>query len=254
MAQTALIAAFIAGLLGGLHCAAMCGAFVAATATPAVAGCRPLLRRRTLVARQLAGHAGRLFTYAVLGGALGAGGGAAFALALGPAQRVLYVVANLALIALALSMTHRALRAAPLAERAGLRLFRHVAPAATRFAARAPVLGPLALGALWGLTPCALVYGLLPVALLSGSAGNGAAIMLAFGLGTVPNLLAAQWVVARARRPAASSRWRFAAAIVVAAFGAIGVYRGLLVPDAFASGVYCIVPFGTHGTLAPIPP
>ena len=91
--------------------------FVAATATPAVAGCRPLLRRRTLVARQLAGHAGRLFTYAVLGGALGAGGGAAFALALGPAQRVLYVVANLALIALALSMTHRALRAAPLAER-----------------------------------------------------------------------------------------------------------------------------------------
>jgi uncharacterized protein len=254
MAQTALIAAFIAGLLGGLHCAAMCGGFVAATAAPAATGSMPLLRRRTLFARQLASHAGRLFTYTALGAALGAGGGAAFALAIEPAQRALYVIANVALIALALSMTRRAVRSVPLAERAGLRLFQHVAPAATRFAARSPVLGPVALGALWGLTPCALVYGLLPVALLSGSAVDGAAIMLAFGLGTVPNVLAAQWVVARTRRTATSSVWRFAAAIVVAAFGVIGIYRGLLVPDAFASGVYCIVPLGTHGTLAAIPP
>ena len=254
MPQTALIAAFLAGLLGGLHCAAMCGGWVAATAARPAGECAPLLRRRTLLARRFASHAGRLFTYAMLGAALGAGGGAAFALALEPAQRVLYVVANVALIALALSMTRRTARASAVAERAGLRIFGRIAPAVTRFAARAPIAGPVALGALWGLTPCALVYGLLPVALLSGSAANGAAIMLAFGLGTLPNLLAAQAVIMRARGAALSSGWRVAAAIVVAAFGVVGIYRGVFIPDALASGAYCVVPIAAHGTLASSPP
>jgi hypothetical protein len=254
MAQTALIAAFIAGLLGGLHCAAMCGGWVSATAAPAASGIAPLLRPRTLLLRQVSSHAGRLLTYVALGAGLGAGGGAAFALAAEPAQRALYVVANVTLVALALSMTRRALRGSDLVERVGLRVFRGVAPAVIRISGRARLMGPVALGALWGLTPCALVYGLLPVALLSGSAADGGAIMLAFGLGTVPNVLAAQVVIARARRAATASRWRFAAALVVAAFGAIGIYRGLFVPDALAASAYCILPFATHGTLAATAP
>ena len=46
------------------------------------------------------------------------------------------------------------------------------------------------LGALWGWLPCGLVYSVLLTALASGSAPRGALIMLAFGLGTLPNLLA----------------------------------------------------------------
>ncbi len=252
MAHSALIAAFVAGLLGGLHCAAMCGGWLAATASSAVAGGRAvLLPRRTLILQRLAAHAGRLLTYAALGAALGAGGGAAFALAMAPAQRVLYLIANVALIGLALSMTRREARAPAMAERIGLRVFAHAAPLAGRM--KIPGLRAVAMGVLWGLTPCALVYGLLPVALLSGSAANGAAIMLAFGLGTLPNLLAAQALLARARRGIAT-RWRFAAAVMIAAFGVTGIYRAVFIPEALAGGAYCLIPLDGHGTLAATSP
>jgi sulfite exporter TauE/SafE len=53
-------------------------------------------------------------------------------------------------------------------------------------------------GSVWGLVPCGMVYGALLAALLSGSAVRGALLMLAFGLGTLPNMLAlglsAQWM------------------------------------------------------------
>ena len=52
-------------------------------------------------------------------------------------------------------------------------------------------------GMVWGFTPCALVYSVLPVALLAGSAQAGALVMLAFGVGTMPNLLAAGWLIVR---------------------------------------------------------
>ena len=45
------------------------------------------------------------------------------------------------------------------------------------------------LGMVWGLVPCGMVYGVLALALLAGDALNGAALALAFGLGTLPNLL-----------------------------------------------------------------
>jgi sulfite exporter TauE/SafE len=62
------------------------------------------------------------------------------------------------------------------------------------------------LGLLWGWLPCGLVYSALATALSAGSAGRGALLMLAFGLGTLPNLLLAGIVLARlnefVRRPA----------------------------------------------------
>lgn len=47
------------------------------------------------------------------------------------------------------------------------------------------------LGLLWGWLPCGLVYSALVTALTSRSALHGAGTMLAFGLGTLPNLLLA---------------------------------------------------------------
>jgi sulfite exporter TauE/SafE len=48
----------------------------------------------------------------------------------------------------------------------------------------------LLVGALWGWLPCGMVYTASLSALASGSAQQGALTMLAFGLGTLPNLLA----------------------------------------------------------------
>ena len=51
-------------------------------------------------------------------------------------------------------------------------------------------LGALGVGMLWGWLPCGLVYSASLTAMASGSAAGGATGMLAFALGTLPNLLA----------------------------------------------------------------
>jgi len=76
MPQTAMVAAWIAGILGGLHCLAMCGAYVTIVQGRATV---PLEPRRDVVAGQVAAHAGLVLTYVLLGTLFGAAGGSAFA-------------------------------------------------------------------------------------------------------------------------------------------------------------------------------
>jgi len=236
--QSALIGAFLAGLLGGLHCFAMCGGWIAAVAKPGNAV--RLQTARALHAGQVATHAGRLTTYVLLGAAFGAAGGAAFAAAVAPLQRGLYVAANVMLLLLALSLVLKSAGFGGI-ERAGLAVFRKLLPVVTGLAPRGGILSRYALGIVWGFTPCMLVYGVLPVALLAGSAGNGALVMLAFGLGTLPNLLAAGWTLARSQRWFAGAGYRYAAAAVIGGFALLGLYRAWFVPEALGQGPFCLV-------------
>jgi len=115
-----------------------------------------------------------------------------------------------------------------------------------------PRLGPLlarqghgprfALGLVWGLVPCALIYSVLPLALFAGGAWQGAAVMLAFGAGTLPNLVAAGVVIHRAGRLRDRAALRYLVATTIAAFAAIGIYRALWVPEALAQGPFCLTP------------
>lgn len=236
MPHAALIAAWLAGLVGGLHCLAMCGAYVTIVQGRAVA---PLLPRRDIVAGVAAAHSGRLLAYAALGALFGAAGGTAFAASFSPLQRALYVAANLMLLLLAWGIARG--RTAPAAlEALGLKAYSVLAPAAGR-ALRGRGLGSrFALGALWGLTPCALVYGVLPLALLSGGVWQGALIMLAFGVGTLPNLLAAGWALSRAKRWLEAKAVRWAAGAIVAAFALAGLWRALFVPASLGGGPFCL--------------
>ena len=237
MPQSALIGAFLAGLLGGLHCVAMCGGWIAVVAGPPAPV--PLLPAGRMRAGQAASQIGRVMTYVLLGAAFGAAGGAAFAVAVAPVQRGLYVLANGMLLLLAVSLAARGIEFAWL-ERAGLAAFRRLMPAVARLAPREGVASRLFLGMVWGFTPCALVYGVLPVAMLAGSAADGALVMLAFGLGTLPNLLAAGWTVARSRRWFAAPAWRYAAAAIIAAFALIGLYRAWYAPHTLGQGPFCL--------------
>ena len=238
MPHAAMLAALAAGLLGGLHCLAMCGAYVALAQRPG--GVAPLLRKRELIAQALLAHAARIATYVALGALAGALGGAAFPGALSPWQRALYVIANLALVALAFAIARGRASATPL-EALGARAYARLLPHTGPLLRGRGAPGRVALGVVWGLTPCALVYGVLPLALLSGGAWQGAAIMLAFGLGTLPNLVAAGWIVARVKPHLASRRVRFAAALVVAAFGVAGLARALFASDALGASPFCLV-------------
>jgi hypothetical protein len=79
----------------------------------------------------------------------------------------------------------------------------------------------------------------LPVALFAGGALEGAAVMLAFGLGTLPNLLAAGWLLARARARLDSRAVRWGAALLLAGFAALGLWRALFGPLSRQHGAFC---------------
>ncbi len=242
MAASALIGAWLVGLLGGVHCLAMCGGFVAATSLRDgnASGTFALLPARVIARRQLAYHAGRIGAYVLLGAAFGAAGAAALRAAdFVPLQRGLYVIANAFLLLLAASLVTRSL-ALPGLQRAGAKAFGAALPLLQPMLRHPGTIGRVGLGVVWGLVPCALVYSMLPLALFSGGAVEGAAVMLAFGLGTLPNLLAANLLMARAKALIARPQWRAVAAAMLAGFAVLGIYRALYDPAALAQGPFCL--------------
>jgi len=81
------------------------------------------------------------------------------------------------------------------------------------------------LGTIWGWLPCGLVYSVLIWTLFSGSAATGALLMLSFGLGTLPNLLA-MGVFATVLQKWVQQQWvRQLSGITVMAMGGLMLWR-----------------------------
>jgi hypothetical protein len=243
MALSALISAWLAGLLGGAHCVAMCGGFVAALAAArSPAGAVPLRQSGALVLHQLPYHAGRIASYALVGAAFGAVGGLALAApSILSLQRGLYVVANVFLLVLAVAIATGAGGNGRL-QQAGGALFSRLVPLVRTLRSHDALPARVGLGLIWGLVPCGLTYSVLPLALFAGSGIEGAAVMLAFGVGTLPSLLVAGWMAGRARRWLATAWVRYAAAALLTAFAAAGIWRALFGPMATGQGPFCLVP------------
>jgi uncharacterized protein len=241
MGLSVLISAWLVGALGGLHCLAMCGGLVAAVAARD-GNAQVLLPARTVAARQLAYQAGRISTYALLGAAFGATGALALQAAdYLPLQRALYVGANVFLLLLGGSLAFVTPGAGWL-QRTGAKAFGAALTVVQPLLQRPGAAGRIALGLLWGLLPCGLVYSVLPLALFAGGAWQGGAVMLAFGLGTLPNLMAANILLGGARRAFDGKALRYVVAAVLIAFGLIGIWRVLYDPGALARGPFCLVP------------
>ena len=243
MAFSVLISAWLVGALGGLHCLSMCGGFVAAIeARDRGGGVSLLLPRRALVRRQIGYHAGRIFTYTLLGTGFGAGGSALLGAAdLLTWQRGMYVFANLLLLALGVRLALNSPSDGWL-QRAGARTFGAVLPVVRPLLQQPGMRGRIALGLLWGLVPCTLIYSVLPLAMFAGGPWQGATVMLAFGLGTLPNLAAAGLFLERMRPLFERTPLRLAAAALLTAFAFAGIYRVFYVPNALAAGPFCWVP------------
>jgi sulfite exporter TauE/SafE len=90
--------------------------------------------------------------------------------------------------------------------------------------------------------PCGLVYSVLPLALLAGGAWQGGVVMAAFGLGTLPGLLAGGVALTRLQAIAPAAAVRYAAAGVMVAFGAFGLWRAFAAPGTLAAVPFCVVP------------
>ena len=229
MPESTYLSLFLIGLLGGTHCVGMCGGIVGALSMGGG-------RRGAL---QWAYNAGRIASYASAGALAGMLGEAGVALSgTLPARLVLFLLANLMLVALGFYLMG-ATRALGFAERLGQNLWCHIQPLTRRFLPARSVAQAFPLGALWGFLPCGLVYSVLATALVTGSAERGAALMLAFGLGTLPNLLLAGMLLTRLRDVVRNQAVRTGAGLVVLAFGVFGLVTTPSLGSALWNGVVC---------------
>lgn len=213
MPESAYLALLLIGLLGGTHCVGMCGGIVTALSLGAPAR----------LSVHLAYNSGRLVSYAAAGAIAGMLGEASLVLSGQlPVRTFLYLLASLTLIALGLYLMG-ASNALAFSERFGQKLWRHLQPLSRRYLPARTVAQAFPLGLLWGWLPCGLVYSALTTALSSGSAVHGAGLMLAFGVGTLPNLLLAGLLAARLQAYARMPAVRVASGVVILAFGVWGV-------------------------------
>lgn len=220
MIEFSLLTALLAGLLGGVHCVGMCGGIVAAFSFRAD-GTQPPFRLH------LAYNLGRISSYAMFGALAGTLGASLKLATFLPAQTLLYVLAQVVMILLGLYLAGFN-RWVLVFERAGGALWRVVQPLFRRLLPVRSLPQALLAGMAWGWLPCGLVYSVLVSALAAGSAPSGAALMLAFGLGTLPNLLG-MGLFARQIQPFMQRLWvRRAAGLMVAGFGVWGLARQAL--------------------------
>lgn len=235
MPETGYLAVFLIGLLGGTHCVSMCGGIVSALTINLPGQAR---RQWPL---HLAYNLGRIGTYTLAGAGMGAIGSAGFMLnRFLPVQLAMYVLANLMLVALGLYLTGITRFLAPL-ERAGQGLWKRIQPYTRRFLPARSIAQAFPLGMLWGFLPCGLIYSVLATALVTGSAARGAGLMLAFGLGTLPNLLLAGMLLKQLRGITSHPRVRLVAGLLVLGFGLFGLFFAPTLGGRLWSGVVCHV-------------
>ena len=204
---------FLAGLLGGGHCVGMCGGIVTALTLHI-----PQETNRWSII--LAYNVGRIGSYVLIGTLLGWLAATGLTLFnIHNLQLALGLLANLILVIMGCYLSGLS-RAAHLIEQLGLPIWRRLAPLLSFLL---PVRSPrsaLLAGMIWGWLPCGLVYSASLSALATGSALGGAFAMLAFGLGTLPNLLLIGGFADNLRRWIQQRAVRLTTGLAIASIGA----------------------------------
>lgn len=186
--MTALIlGVFLASLLGSLHCAGMCGAFLAI----AVTGVGPGKRRARQFPLQAAYHLGRLATYTALGLAAGAAGRLLdLTSVLAGARPVAATLAGATLLAFGLFSLLRIHGYVPAHLPAPAFMQRWLAAGHRRAFDRPPVVRAATIGLMTTLLPCGWLYAFVVTAAGTASPWLGATAMAVFWLGTLPMMVA----------------------------------------------------------------
>jgi len=183
LGQVDLLLMFGLGLSSSIHCTTMCGPLLAVATAPVTLGRGgDPFRPKTLLHFQLSYHLGRVMTYAALGALLAILGStvariphAAFV------GGVVQVTIGLGIAVAGIWQLVKGRNVAAASDGWLTRALRSVI-------VRGKAKGMLGMGILTGLLPCGVLYVAFSRAVLAGSAGGGALVMVAFWLGTVPLL------------------------------------------------------------------
>jgi len=233
-----LFSAFIIGLLGSGHCLVMCGG-ITTMLTSAInqpkssnsslgdiaikevganeisqSSCSPKVNQLSLI---LFYHVGRIASYCIIGAIVGFTGSIA-ARNIGMPIAGLRLFAAIFLILLGLYIGQWLLWLNRI-EALGKGLWGYLSPLSKHVIPVNNAKKSFGLGVLWGWLPCGLVYSTLTWALASGSSLTGAAIMLFFGLGTLPALLTISFGISSIKNLLVKPAFRKIMAISLVCYG-----------------------------------
>ena len=198
-----LLSLFVVGLFSTLHCLGMCGGIIGALSFSLPEAIR---RQRWRMLPYIAAYNfGRIGSY-TLAGAVAGGLGQELFQFISPryGHLILQAIGSAVMTGIGLYLAGWFPGFARL-EHLGRPLWKKIEPHAQKLL---PVRSPLQaffFGLLWGWLPCGLVYSTLILATSAGNALHGAGLMLAFGLGTLPAVMAAGivtgWIIRISRLP-----------------------------------------------------
>lgn len=214
---SALTAAFLLGLFSSAHCVGMCGGIMGALSMAIPANARA---RRWLIL--LGYNLGRIFSYTLMGAIVGL-----FAQQITESGGAVWLrwLAGLLLIAMGLYLANW-WRGLTYLETGGRYLWAYLQPLGKALMPVDSTAKALALGGIWGWLPCGLVYSALAYAMAQGDATGGGLVMLAFGLGTLPAVLATGFVAQQLGRLLQCRQIRWSFALVVILFGLWTIWGG----------------------------
>jgi len=201
------------GFASTLHCIGMCGGILGALSLSLPLEIRQ--HRGRLMFYIVLLNLGRLLSYAIAGAISGAFGiGLLQALGFDQAHIFLRYFAALFMAAIGLYLAGWFPQMSAL-ERLGKPVWQGLQPFIQRLM---PVNTPsraLFYGMLWGWLPCGLVYMLLLMSMTAGSAAQGASMMLAFGLGTLPVMILTGMLTAWMRRLGSQQKLRQLVGLII---------------------------------------
>ena len=222
MQEFTYLTAFAIGLMGGVHCVGMCGGIVGALSFGMKQ--RPDASNAALFKLLIAYNIGRLSSYTMAGALMGGVGWmAASWLEIRQLQLMLQIIAAVFMLLLGLYLAGWWTLLARLEKIGGI-AWKYIEPVGRKLLPVTNIRQALLLGLLWGWLPCGLVYSVLIWSISAGGFTQGALLMLSFGLGTLPNLLAMGLFAERLTHWVRKSAIRQMAGSLVIAFGVWNLY------------------------------
>ncbi len=214
-----LTSAFLLGFFSTLHCVGMCGGIIGALSLSLPEEIRN--NKARLFTFVLSYNVGRIISYSVAGLIAGAVGTSVLQSAgFDQGHTVLRIIGVSMMVAIGLYLTGWLPQLATV-EKIGIPIWKRLEPIGRKLVPVVSLPRALAYGLVWGWLPCGLVYFVLIWALTAGDAVHGALTMLAFGLGTLPTLIAAGFMTSWITRFARSAHARQVVGLLIIAM-AIG--------------------------------
>jgi len=229
--DTSYIAAFLVGLLGGVHCVGMCGGIVGALCLGLDDGLNKTAQQnfKKTFPFLLSYNAGRISSYTLAGilmGSIGWLGSHLFTLY--SIQQTLEIIAAAFMLALGMYIAGWWKGLAKIERWGGKVIWQRLEPVGRKFMPVRSYPHALFLGLVWGWLPCGLVYSVVIWTISTQSPLEGGLLMLSFGLGTLPNLLL-MGVFASTLTQFIQQAWvRQVAGMLIMAFAGVMFYRGVV--------------------------